>query len=66
MARGAAGRARGGAELGAGLARVGGLEDLAAARLDVVEIGLLRQRAVAAIGQRLRAVHFVEMFADGW
>src|SRR5207247_4566223 len=61
MPRGTAGRARGGAEVGAGLPRVGRLEDLAAARLAVVERGLCRQRAGRAIGQRFRAMHFVEM-----
>src|SRR6266850_2285355 len=62
----AAGGARGGAEFGAGLARVGGLEDLAsAARTDVVGRGFARRRAAGAIGQGFRAVHFVEMgFVD--
>src|SRR5450432_3367264 len=47
----AAGGARGGAEFGAGLARVGRLEDLAA--------------AARAIGQGFRAVHFIEVgFVD--
>jgi hypothetical protein len=45
------------AEFGAGLARVGGLEDLAAGRRAVVARGL----AAGAIGQGFRAVHFVEV-----
>src|SRR6266404_4268605 len=62
MPRLAAGRAGGGAELGAGLVRIGRLEDAAAAlRLAVVGRGFARRRAVGAIGQGFRAVHFVEM-----
>src|ERR1700682_5622404 len=58
----AAGGARGGAEFGAGLARVGRLEDLAsAARTDVVGRGFARRRAAGTVGQGFRAVHFVEM-----
>ena len=67
MPRRAAGGARGGAKFGAGLARVGGLEDLAAAAgtRPVVERWLARRRAVGAEGQGFRAVHFVEMrFVD--
>jgi len=66
MSRRAAAGARGGAEFGAGLARVGGLEDLAAgACADVVGRGFARRRAAGAIGQGFRAVHFVEMgFVD--
>src|SRR5882672_1019328 len=66
MARCAAGGARGGAEFGAGLARVGGLEDFAsAACTDVVGRGLARRRAAGTVGQGFRAVHFVEMgFVD--
>ena len=57
----AAAGARGGAELGAGLARVGGLEDLGAAG----EFGLARFGAAGAEGQGFRAVHFVEVgFVD--
>src|ERR1035438_8095819 len=59
MARRAAGGAGGGAELGAGLARVGWLEDFAAATRCIL---VARRFAwVGAIGQRFRAVHFVEM-----
>jgi hypothetical protein len=51
MPRRAAAGARGGAELGAGLARVGGLEDLAAAgRACVVGRGLAWRGAVWAEG----------------
>ncbi len=66
MPRRAAGRAGGGAEFGAGLARVGWLEDFAAgARLDLVARRFGRRRAAGAMGQGLRAVHFVEMgFVD--
>ena len=60
MPRRAAARARRWAEFGAGLARVRGLEDLAAA-----EFGLARLGAFGAEGQGLGAVHFVEMgFVD--
>jgi hypothetical protein len=64
MPRGAAGGAGGGAEFGAGLAGVGGLEDFAAgARTLLVGRGLAR--AAGAVGQGFRAVHFVEMgFVD--
>ena len=55
MARRAAAGARGGTEFGAGLARVGGLEDLCAAG----EVGLARFGAAGAVGQGFRAVHFV-------
>jgi hypothetical protein len=59
--RRAAAGARGGAELGAGLARVGGLEDFGAAG----EFGLARFGAAGAVGQGLRGVHFVEVgFVD--
>jgi hypothetical protein len=62
MSRGAAGGAGGGAELGAGLARVGGLEDFAAAGIGR---GLARPLAAGAVGQGFGAVHFVEMgFVD--
>jgi hypothetical protein len=66
MPRGAAGGARGGAEFGAGLARVGWLEDFApAAGFDVVGRGFARRGAAGAIGQGFRAVHFVEVgFVD--
>ena len=66
MSRCAAGGAGGGAEFGAGLARVGRLEDFAAAaRRGVVGRGFARRRAVGAEGQGLGAVHFVEMgFVD--
>ena len=48
-------------ELGAGLARVGGLEDFGAAG----EFGLARFCAARAEGQGFRAVHFVEVgFVD--
>src|SRR5712671_2211101 len=62
MPRRAAGRAGGWTKFGAGLARVGGLEDFAAA----AGVGLVaRRRAAGAMGQRFRAVHFVEMgFVD--
>src|SRR5882724_9190197 len=57
----AAGGARGGAEFGAGFARVGGLENFAsAAGTEVVGRGFAR-RAAGAVGQGFRAVHFVEM-----
>ena len=62
MSRRAAAGARGWAELRAGLARVGGLEDFAAAG---VGRGLARPLAAGAVGQGFRAVHFVEMgFVD--
>ena len=68
MSRRAAAGARGGAEFGAGLARVGGLEDLAAGVTGVwavVARGFARRGAAGAIGQGFRAVHFVEMgFVD--
>ena len=66
MSRCAAGGAGGGAEFGAGLARVGWLEDFAsAARRGVVGRGFARRSAVGAIGQGFRAVHFVEVrFVD--
>src|ERR1700722_18428846 len=65
MARRAAAGARGGAEFGAGLAGVGGLEDLAAGAGAVVGRGFARRRAAGAAGQGFRAVHFVEMgFVD--
>ena len=66
MPRRAAGGARGGAELGAGLARVGWLEDFASAgRTAVVGWGFARGGAGGAIGQGFRAVHFVEVgFVD--
>ena len=61
MAGCAAAGARGGAEFGAGLARVGGLEDLCAAG----EFGLARLGAAGAEGQGFRTVHFVEVgFVD--
>jgi hypothetical protein len=62
----AAGGAGGGAELGAGLARVGWLEDFASGgRTAVVGRGFARRRAAGAIGQGFRAVHFVEVgFVD--
>src|SRR5712671_6424482 len=64
MSRRAAARAWGGAELGAGLARVGGLEDFAAAAGARV-IGLARGGAARAVGQGFGAVHFVEVgFVD--
>lgn len=66
MSRRAAAGTGGGAEFGAGLARVGRLEDLAAAaRAGVVERGFLGAGAVGTIGQGFRAVHFIEMgFVD--
>ena len=66
MPRGAAAGAGGGAEFGAGLARVGGLEDLAAAGwVCVVGRGFAWRGAAGAEGQGLRPVHFVEMgFVD--
>ena len=61
MSRRAAAGARGGAELGAGLAGVGGLEDFAAA----AGLGLAWFGAARAEGQGFRAVHFVEVgFVD--
>jgi hypothetical protein len=63
MPRCAAGGAGGGAEFGTGLAGVGGLEDFASGRGGFVALALVR--AVGAVGQGLRAVHFVEMgFVD--
>ena len=66
MPRCAAGGAGRGAEFGAGLARVGRLEDFAAAaRVDVVGRGFARSRAAGAVGQGFRAVDFVEVgFVD--
>src|SRR5258705_4628326 len=66
MSRRAAAGARRRAELGPGLARVGRLEDFAAGVLArVIGRGLARRRAVGAIGQGFRAVHFVEVgFVD--
>jgi hypothetical protein len=66
MPRRTAARTRRGAELRAGLARVGWLEDFAAAACaDVVGRGFARWRAAGAVGQGFRAVHFVEMgFVD--
>ena len=66
MPRRAAGGAGGGAEFGAGLAGVGGLEDFAAAGGGgFVGRRFAQARAVRAIGQGFRAVHFVEMgFVD--
>ena len=72
MPRRAAGGAWGGAELRAGLARVGGLEDFAAAGwAGVVARRLAWGGAARAVGQGFGAVHFVEMgFVDfrggGW
>ena len=62
----AAAGARCRAELRAGLARVGGLEDFASGVLArVVGRGLARRRAAWAIGQGFGAVHFVEVgFVD--
>ena len=66
MPRCAAGGAGRGAEFGAGLARVGWLEDFAAAAgVGVVGRGVARSRAAGAVGQGFRAVHFVEVgFVD--
>src|SRR5258706_3165845 len=62
MSRRAAAGAGGGTELRAGLARVGRLEDFAfAARSWIVGRGFALRPAAGAIGQRFRAVHFVEM-----
>src|ERR1700730_10061563 len=69
MPRGAAAGARGRAEFGAGLARVGRLEDFAsAARVGVVGRRCALARAAGAVGQGFRAVHFVEMgfVHSGW
>src|ERR1700704_3579666 len=64
MPRCAAAGAGGRAEFGAGLARVGRLEDFAAAA-GVVERGFLRAGAIGTVGQGLGPVHFVEMgFVD--
>src|SRR5204862_7573268 len=61
MPRRAAAGTRGGAELGAGLARVSWLEDFGAA----AGRRFLRGGAARPIGQRFRAVHFVEVgFVD--
>src|SRR5258705_11082968 len=61
MPRRATARSRCWPELGAGLARVSGLEDFAAAG----DLGLARLGAVRAVGQGFRAVHFVEVgFVD--
>ena len=61
MSRCAAARSWCGAELGAGLAGVGGLEDFCAAG----EFGLARFGAAGAEGQGFRTVHFVEVgFVD--
>jgi hypothetical protein len=61
MPRRTAAGARRGAEFGAGLAGVGGLEDFAAGAGAVVARGF----AAGAVGQGFRAVHFVEMgFVD--
>ena len=62
MPRCAATGAGGGAELGAGLARVGRLEDFAAAaEARLVRRGFALRATAGAVGQRFRAVHFVEM-----
>jgi hypothetical protein len=65
MPGGAAAGAGGGAEFGAGLARVGGLKDFASGVwAGVVGRGFARS-AAGAVGQRFRTVHFVEMgFVD--
>ena len=64
MPRGAARRSRRGAEFGTGLARVGGLEDLAAGGWTLL-VGRGFASAAGAEGQGFRAVHFVEMgFVD--
>ena len=60
MPRCAAAGAGGRAEFGAGLARVGRLEDLAAGG-GVVGCGFAWARAAGAEGQGFRAVHFVEI-----
>src|SRR5258706_3585039 len=66
MSRCAAGGARGGAELGTGLARVGWLKDFAsAAWARVIPRRFVWAGAAGAIGQGFRAVHFVEVgFVD--
>ncbi len=66
MPRRAAGGAWRGAEFGAGLARVGWLEDFAsAARSLIVGRRFAWGGAAGAIGEGFRAVHFVEMgFVD--
>jgi hypothetical protein len=65
MPRCAAGRARGGTEFRAGLARVGRLKDFAAAGTLVVARRFARGVAAGTIGQGFRAVHFIEMrFVD--
>src|SRR3954468_7884815 len=64
MPRGAAAGARGGAEFGSRLTRIGRLEDLAIrAGPDLVEDRLARARCRAAgtVRQRFRTVHFVEV-----
>src|SRR5258708_17452655 len=71
MPRRAAARARRWPEFGAGLARVGRLEDFAAAaRVDVVGRGLAPGGAARAVGQGFGAVHFVAAgvvdFGGGW
>src|ERR1700684_334240 len=58
MPRRAAGGARGGAEFGTGLARVGGLEDTACGVGADVVGRFARRRAIRAVGQGFRAVHF--------
>src|SRR5260370_22921981 len=66
MPRRAAAGAGGGTEFGAGLARVGRLEDFAfAAGTDVVGRGFAWRRAAGAVGQGFGAVHFVKVaFVD--
>ena len=61
MPRCTAARSWCGAELGAGLAGVGGLEDFGTAG----EFGLARLCAARTVGQGFRAMHFVEVgFVD--
>ena len=66
MPRLATGGAGGGAELGAGLAGVGGLEDFASgAGARVIPRRFAWACAARAVGQGFRAVHFVEVgFVD--
>ena len=66
MSRCAAAGAGRRAELGAGLARVGWLEDFAAAAWGrVIGRGFARRRTAWAIGQGLGTMHFVEVgFVD--
>ena len=66
MPRRTARGARRRAELGAGLARVGWLEDFATSgRVRVIGRRLARRRAARAVGQGFRTVHFVEVgFVD--